>query len=97
MKCLRWIKPAPGATSGRPRHLWRNHFEKLDGLTDRELTQSNFFHHGFRRYPQLGLRDRFFFAPDIDAVPVLKLFVKHHQRGIQVILDIVMNHHREYR
>ncbi|MBF0305385.1 MAG: alpha amylase C-terminal domain-containing protein [Alphaproteobacteria bacterium] len=45
-----------------------------------------------------GYGSRFFFAPDIDmGVPVdLKLLVKRcHQRGIRVILDVVMNHARE--
>jgi 1,4-alpha-glucan branching enzyme len=45
-----------------------------------------------------GYGTRFFFAPDFDmGAPVdLKLFVKRcHQRGIRVILDVVMNHARE--
>lgn len=45
-----------------------------------------------------GYGTRFFFAPDIDmGTPVdLKWFVKKcHQRGIRVILDVVMNHARE--
>ncbi len=45
-----------------------------------------------------GYGTRFFFAPDFDmGAPVdLKLFVKRcHQRGIRVILDVVMNHARD--
>jgi 1,4-alpha-glucan branching enzyme len=45
-----------------------------------------------------GYGTRFFFAPDFDmGAPIdLKLFVKRcHQRGIRVILDVVMNHARE--
>jgi 1,4-alpha-glucan branching enzyme len=45
-----------------------------------------------------GYGTRFFFAPDIDmGTPVdLKVLVKRcHQRGIRVILDVVMNHSRE--
>lgn len=45
-----------------------------------------------------GYGTRFFFAPDLDmGEPFdLKLFVKRcHQRGIRVILDLVMNHARE--
>ena len=45
-----------------------------------------------------GYGTRFFFAPDIDmGQPVdLKLLIKQcHQRGIRVILDIVMNHARD--
>jgi 1,4-alpha-glucan branching enzyme len=45
-----------------------------------------------------GYGTRFFFAPDIDAgAPVdMKLLVKLcHQRGIRVILDLVMSHSRE--
>jgi 1,4-alpha-glucan branching enzyme len=45
-----------------------------------------------------GYGSRFFFAPDFDmGQPVdLKLFIKRcHQRGIRVILDVVMNHARE--
>jgi 1,4-alpha-glucan branching enzyme len=45
-----------------------------------------------------GYGNRFFFTPDIDmGGPVdAKLFVKRcHQRGIRVILDVVMNHARE--
>lgn len=44
-----------------------------------------------------GYGTRFFFAPDFDmGTPVdMKLFVKRcHQRGIRVILDVVMNHAR---
>jgi 1,4-alpha-glucan branching enzyme len=44
-----------------------------------------------------GYGSRFFFAPDFDmGGPLdLKLFVKRcHQKGIRVILDIVMNHAR---
>jgi 1,4-alpha-glucan branching enzyme len=45
-----------------------------------------------------GYGTRFFFAPDLDmgAPADLKLFVKRcHQRGIRVIMDVVMNHARE--
>ncbi|MFN7955556.1 MAG: alpha-amylase family glycosyl hydrolase [bacterium] len=45
-----------------------------------------------------GYGSRFFFAPDFDmGAPIdLKLFVKRcHQRGIRVILDVVMNHAKE--
>ena len=45
-----------------------------------------------------GYGTRFFFAPDFDmGAPVdLKLFIKRcHQRGIRVILDVVMNHARD--
>ena len=45
-----------------------------------------------------GYGTRFFFAPDWDLGPLLdlKFFVKRcHQRGIRVILDVVMNHSRE--
>ena len=45
-----------------------------------------------------GYGTRFFFAPDFDmGAPIdLKLFVKRcHQRGIRVILDVVMNHARD--
>ncbi|HEY0570692.1 MAG TPA: alpha-amylase family glycosyl hydrolase [Enterovirga sp.] len=44
-----------------------------------------------------GYGSRFFFAPDFDmGTPVdAKLFIKRcHQRGIRVILDVVMNHAR---
>lgn len=44
-----------------------------------------------------GYGTRFFFAPDYDmGGPVdMKLFVKRcHQRGIRVVLDVVMNHAR---
>jgi 1,4-alpha-glucan branching enzyme len=44
-----------------------------------------------------GYGTRFFFAPDLDmGTPFdLRLFVKRcHQRGIRVIMDIVMNHAR---
>jgi 1,4-alpha-glucan branching enzyme len=45
-----------------------------------------------------GYGSRFFFAPDVDlGGPVdLKLLVKRcHQRGIRVLLDVVMNHSTE--
>ena len=45
-----------------------------------------------------GYGTRFFFAPDIDmGGPVdLKYFIKTcHQRGIRIILDVVMNHAKE--
>lgn len=45
-----------------------------------------------------GYGTRFFFSPDIDmGKPVdLKFFIKRcHQRGIRVLLDVVMNHARE--
>lgn len=45
-----------------------------------------------------GYGTRFFFAPDLDmGGPFdLKLFIKRcHQRGIRVILDVVMNHARD--
>ena len=45
-----------------------------------------------------GYGTRFFFAPDFDmGTPLeLKWFVKRcHQRGIRVILDVVMNHARD--
>jgi len=45
-----------------------------------------------------GYGTRFFFAPDFDMGPPveLKWFIKRcHQRGIRVILDVVMNHARE--
>lgn len=45
-----------------------------------------------------GYGTRFFFAPDWDlGVPLdMKFFIKRcHQRGIRVILDVVMNHSRE--
>lgn len=45
-----------------------------------------------------GYGTRFFFAPDLDMGGVfdLKLFIKRcHQRGIRVILDVVMNHARD--
>lgn len=44
-----------------------------------------------------GYGTRFFFAPDLDmgATFDLKLFIKGcHQRGMRVILDVVMNHSR---
>ncbi|PLS78588.1 MAG: hypothetical protein CYG59_17725, partial [Chloroflexi bacterium] len=45
-----------------------------------------------------GYGSRFFFAPDFDmGTPIdLKFFVKFcHQRGIRVLLDVVMNHAKE--
>lgn len=45
-----------------------------------------------------GYGTRFFFAPDLDmGAPIdLKLFIKRcHQRGVRVILDVVMNHARD--
>ena len=45
-----------------------------------------------------GYGTRFFFAPDVDlGGPVdLKLLIKRcHQRGIRVLLDVVMNHSKE--
>src|SRR5262249_31206370 len=45
-----------------------------------------------------GYGTRFFFAPDYDmgAAFDLKLFIKRcHQRGISVILDVVMNHSKQ--
>lgn len=45
-----------------------------------------------------GYGTRFFFAPDLDmgAPTDLKHFIKRcHQRGIRVLLDVVMNHARE--
>jgi 1,4-alpha-glucan branching enzyme len=45
-----------------------------------------------------GYGTRFFFAPDFDMGPSLDLkwFIKRcHQRGLRVILDVVMNHARD--
>ena len=45
-----------------------------------------------------GYGTRFFFAPDFDMGPPLELkwFIKRcHQRGIRVIVDVVMNHARD--
>lgn len=100
---LRWMHTPPGAT-GQLRQLGlgtfdRVIFEHLDelaalGVNTIELLPVQ----DSADTLNWGYGTRFFFSPDIDmGGPVdLKFFIKScHQRGIRVLLDVVMNHARE--
>lgn len=71
-------------------------FERLDELTELGINAIELL--PVQDSPDTlswGYGTRFFFAPDFDmGTPVdMKFFVKRcHQRGIRVILDVVMNH-----
>jgi 1,4-alpha-glucan branching enzyme len=100
---LRWMSMPPGATAqlrqvglGTFDKVIFEHLDKLEAL-------------GINAIELLPVQDspdtlnwgygtRFFFTPDIDmGSPVdLKFFIKCcHQRGIRVVLDVVMNHARD--
>jgi 1,4-alpha-glucan branching enzyme len=96
---IRWIEHGPEAARevglGNFDHLI---FEHLDVLADLGITAIELL--PAQDSPDTlswGYGTRFFMSPDYDlGTPVdMKLFVKRcHQRGIRVLLDVVMNHAR---
>lgn len=100
---LRWTSTPAGET-GQLRQIGlgtfdRVIFERLEGLSQLGINAIELLPvQDSADTLNWGYGSRFFFAPDIDmGQPVdLKLFIKRcHQRGIRVILDVVMNHARE--
>jgi len=93
---MRWMASADDVRQIGLGTFERAIFERLDELADLGVNAIELL--PVQDSPDTlnwGYGTRFFFVPDIDmGGPVdLKLFVKRcHQRGIRVILDVVMNH-----
>jgi 1,4-alpha-glucan branching enzyme len=96
---LRWMVPADDVRQVGLGTFDRVIFERLDQLRDLGINAVELLPiQDSADTLNWGYGSRFFFAPDFDmGAPVdLKVLVKRcHQRGIRVIVDVVMNHARE--